>query len=130
MRTLMTSLPLADRTPDDLRSIIDSEVVRPCLDAVFRSGELRRSALTITEHDGRLYPDGDPDYGPIIRLELETSEGDVAAIPVWQPEVEQLSTIAGIREYLLGQLEDWLPETRLHWGEEVHLLPSPDGPKS
>jgi hypothetical protein len=63
-------------------------------------------------------------------LELETSEGDVAAIPVWQPEVEQLSTIAGIREYLLGQLEDWLPETRLHWGEEVHLLPSPDGPKS
>jgi hypothetical protein len=39
---------------------------------------------------------------------------------------EQFSTLAGIREHLLQQLEDWLPETRLHWGEEVHLLPGND----
>ena len=63
----------------------------------------------------------DPDYGPIVQLELETSAADKATFVVWQPEVEQLTTIAGIRTNLLSQLEDWLPETQLHWGEEIHL---------
>jgi hypothetical protein len=68
----------------------------------------------------------DPDYGPIVQLDLETSAGDKAAFMVWQPEVEQFSTLAGIRTNLLSQLEDWLPETQLHWGEQIHLT-MPDG---
>ena len=59
-------------------------------------------------------------------MPLETSDGDKVTITFWQPGVEQFSTLAGIREHLLQQLEDWLPETRLHWGEEVHLLPGND----
>jgi len=114
-----------DRPPGDLKSILDREVVRPVLETVFRSGELRHPGTTIIDRDGRWSPDGDADYGPIIKLPLETSEGDWATFTIWQPGVEQLSTLSGIRENLLRQLEDWLPETRLHWGEEIHLLPHP-----
>lgn len=120
----------ADRPPGDLKSILDREVVRPVLESVFRSGELRHSDTTIIEHYGRWSPDGDPDYGPIIQVPLETSEGDKATFTIWQPDVEQFSTLPGIRENLLRQLEDWLPETRLHWGEEIHLLPHSDDSKS
>ena len=49
----------ADRAPGDLKSILDRAVVRPCLEAVFRSGELRRSETTIIEH--RAYPFGGSD---------------------------------------------------------------------
>jgi hypothetical protein len=111
----------ADRPPGDLKSVLDREVVRPCLEAAFRDGELRRSETTVIEHTTD--PFGGEDYGPIIKLLLETSDGDKLTITVWQPEVEQFSTFAGIREHLLRDLEDWLPETRLHWGEEIHLLP-------
>jgi len=114
----------ADRPPGDLKSILDREVIRPCLEAAFRRGELTRSESVVAEH--RPDPFGGPDYGPIIELPLETSDGDEVTITVWEPDVEQLSTLTGIREHLLEQLEDWLPETRLHWGEEVHLLPGPD----
>lgn len=114
----------ADRPPSDLKSILDREVVRPCLEAAFRSGELRRSETAVVEH--RSDPFGGPDFGPIIELPLETSDGDKVTITVWQPDVEQFSTLAGIREHLLQQLEDWLPETRLRWGEEVHLLSGND----
>jgi len=40
------------------------------------------------------------------------------------------AALSGIRENLLRQLEDWLPETRLHWGEEIHLLPHSGTSKS
>ena len=114
----------AARPPADLKSILDREVVHPVLESVFRSGELRCSDTTIIERDGR-WSDEDADYGPIIKLPVETSEGDRATFTIWQPDVEQFSTLSGIRENLLRQLEDWLPETRLHWGEEIHLLPHP-----
>jgi hypothetical protein len=114
----------ADRPPDVLKSILDREVIRPCLEAAFKSGELRRSESTVIEH--RPDPFGGPDSGPIIELPLETSDGDKVTITVWQRDVGQFSTLAGIREHLLQQLEDWLPETRLHWGEQVHLLPGTD----
>ena len=114
----------ADRPPSDLKAVLDREVVRPCLETAFHSGELRRSELVVTEH--RSGPFGGPDFGPSIELPLETSDGDKVTITVWQPDVEQFATLAGIREHLLQQLEDWLPETRLHWGEEVHLLPGAD----
>ncbi len=115
------------RPPGDLKRLLDQEVVRPVLGTVFRSGELRRCETAIIERDSRWSLDGDPDYGPVITLPLETSEGDKATFTIWQPDVEQFSTLSGIREHLLRQLEDWLPETRLHWGEEIRLLPRSDG---
>lgn len=114
----------ADRSPDDLRSILDSEIVRPALEAVFKDGELRRSETRVVEHVTD--PFGGSDYGPVIQLLLETSEGDELTITVWEPDVEEFATVAGIREHLLRELEDWLPETRLHWGEQIHLLPDPE----
>ncbi|AUG80849.1 hypothetical protein CFP65_6182 [Kitasatospora sp. MMS16-BH015] len=95
----------------DLLSIIDTEVVRPCLAVAFRPGELR--GFTTVRADG-------------VEVRLETSAGDVQTMPVWQPGVESLSTVAGMRRSLLALLEEWLPESRLHWGEEIRLTPPED----
>jgi hypothetical protein len=107
------------RPLSELTSVMETNVIRPCLKTAFQEGELRRAETVAREHGGRMFPD--PDYGPIVQLELETSAGDKATFMVWQPEVEQFTTLAGIRTNLLSQLEDWLPETQLHWGEEIHL---------
>ena len=103
----------------ELTSVLDAEVIRPCLDVAFADGELRRAETVASEHGGRMFPDADD--GPTVQLELETSTGDQVAFMIWQPEVEQFTTIAGMRAHLLSQLEDWLPETRLHWGEQIRL---------
>jgi hypothetical protein len=99
----------------ELKSSIDSEVVPYCLELAFRTGELRSFLTTITQYGGL-------NAGPGIELRLETSEGDVQSFPVWQPNVESLSTLQGLRRSLLEQLESWLPESRLRWGENVHLV--------
>ena len=115
----------ADSSLSELTSVMETEVIRPCLKIAFQEGELRSAETVAMEHAGRMDPD--PDYGPIVALEVETSVGDKATFNVWQPEVEQFSTIADIRTNLLRQLEDWLPESRLHWGEEIHLTMPADG---
>lgn len=104
----------------ELKSRIDKNVIPFCLGLAFHADELRKSATTITESGDDLNP------GPAIELRLETSAGDVQEFPVWQANVESLSTISGIRNNLLEMLESWLPESRLRWGEEVHLADSDD----
>jgi hypothetical protein len=112
----VASDPTPDAGPpaDDRLSTIDAEVVRPCLALAFRPGELLSFTTART---------GDT---PDIEVRLETSAGDVQTLPVWQPGVESLATVAGMRRNLLWQLEYWLPESGLRWGQEVRLV-VPDG---
>ena len=105
--------------PDGLRSLIDNEVVRPCLEIAFRPGELRDFTAVETAYSDDLNP------GPAIELRIETSAGDVQIFPVWQSDVPSLETAAGMRNNLLWQLEQWLPESRLRWGQNVRLRPDP-----
>jgi hypothetical protein len=104
-------VPDAVNASDNLLSIIDTEVVQPCLRISFRAGELR-SCTTAKANDT---------LDSSIEVRLETSVGDVQSLAVWQPDVELLSTVAGMRRNLLRQLEYWLPESRLRWGQEVKL---------
>ncbi|MEY9931749.1 hypothetical protein ABH926_006398 [Catenulispora sp. GP43] len=96
-------------------SVIDDEAVRPCLETAFRAGELVRHSTVVVEYTDGFNP------GPGVELRLETSAGDVQSFPVWQPGVPSLATGAGMRRNLLRLLEDWLPESRLRWGEEVRF---------
>jgi predicted acetyltransferase len=108
---------------EEFRLTVEEQVVRPCLDIAFRPGELRHFSTEIGEDHGEAR--GEINQGPDIRLQLETSAGDVWGFYVWQAEVESLSTIRGMRRNLLSQLEDALPDSRLRWGEEVRLA-APD----
>ena len=108
-------LPPGFASLGELEAAIEREVIRPCLALAFRADELRGYSTALVEFDGL-----DPGTG--VALKIETTAGETQGFYVWQPGVESLSTIAGMRKHLLGQMEDWLPESRHRWGEEVRLV--------
>ncbi len=110
------NLDLLSLDGDELRIFVATEVVAPCIALAFEPGELRRSATTVAvREDGAA-------LNFRIELRLETSAGDVQTFWVWEPHMPILATVDGMRRNLLRQLEDWLPESQLRWGQDVQLL--------
>lgn len=98
-----------------MRTTLNDQVVDPCLGVAFAPGELVSHELGAAE-DGAIF------------VTVTTSAGDIQKFWVRDPHVEPAQGVPEMREYLLGQLEDWLPESRLRWGQQVRLRPPSDRP--
>ena len=105
-------------SPEDVDETLVREIVGEVVASAFRDGELASWETERREVEDRPpFASFDCMVSRCLFIEIWTARHDRFSCVLWQPDVPPLSTLEGIVQHVIYELESWLPESAVAWGE-------------